>query len=301
MKDGNSRKIVVGGAGGFLGGALCLYFESKGREVVRLSRKAGSSAYWNPDEGVLDSGILEGAEAVVCLAGESIFSRWTVAKKKQIISSRLNSVRLLTDTFQKMKVPPKVFMCASACGYYGAKALSGKALDETSPKGEGFLSDVCARWEDAAFAAVDMGIRTFSARFAPILGLSGGMLEPMTKLARFKLSAFFGRGDGYFAWISIGDVVRAAEFCINTPSISGAVNFCAKELPTKREFASIVGRGLGASLILKVPDFIVRLIAGEMGKELLLSDISVKPAKLESLGFNFESPDIETFVKRGFV
>ena len=291
-------KIVVGGAGGFLGGALCGYFESKGWEVVRLSRKAGSAAYWDPGKGVLDCRILEGARAVVCLAGESIFSRWTAERKKAILDSRINSVRVLTDAFPKLREPPEVFMCASACGYYGARNF-GACSYESSPKGEGFLADVCGLWEKAAFAASDIGIRTFSARFAPILGLSGGMLALVAKLARFGLAVYFGPGEGRFSWISIGDALRAAEFCIADSRISGAVNFCAPEAPAKSDFARIVGGALGARLAFKIPSFAVGLFTGDMGRELLLSDIAVVPKKLESLGFRFESPNIDAFVKRG--
>src|SRR5205807_4987364 len=173
-------KILVAGATGLVGAALIPALESDGAEITRLVRSSpkANEIEWHPNRGTIDAAALEGFDAVINLAGESIAEgRWTEGKKKRIRESRIKGTKLLSETLATVSTPPKVFLCASATGFYGDRG--DEILDEDSAPGKGFLAGVCREWEEATRAAGNAGIRVVNLRFGPILSSEGGMLSKL--------------------------------------------------------------------------------------------------------------------------
>jgi uncharacterized protein (TIGR01777 family) len=221
-------RILVSGSHGLVGKALIRSLTSDGHEVVRLVRGKPSGAAeieWHPNEGRIDAAALEGLDAVVHLAGESIASgRWSDEKKRAIRDSRVKGTALLSDALARLTRPPSAFVSASAIGYYGDRG--DELLTETSAPGKDFLSGVCVEWEQATRSAVEKGIRTVHARFGIILDAKEGALAKMLTPFRMGIGGRIGNGKQWMSWIDIEDVVNGLKFLIES-SVSGPVNFVA--------------------------------------------------------------------------
>lgn len=287
--------VLVSGSRGLLGSELIPRLKANGHQVRRLVRSAkdaGPSDFiWDPMKGEIQ-GELKGIDAVIHLAGESIASgRWTDEKKKQIRDSRIKGTTFLSETIASLQPPPKVFICASAIGYYGDRGA--EVLDEMSTAGTGFLADLCKDWENSTKAAKDAGIRVVNVRIGVSLSPKGGALGKM--LLPFQLGAGGNVGNGrqYMSWISIDDVAQAMVFCLETDSLSGPVNLTAPEPVPNSEFTRALGAVLHRPTIFPMPDFAARLALGEMADELLLSSAQVLPKKLQEAGFQFQYPEIQ--------
>ena len=224
------------------------------------------------------------------LAGETIVGRWTNAKKRAIRDSRILGTRHLSEALAKAPQPPRVFVCASAIGYYGNRG--DEVLTENSAPGEGFLPQVCREWEAVAKPATDAGIRTAHTRFGIVLSRSGGALAKM--LAPFKLGIGGNMGSGrqWWGWIALQDVVGAIEHILNTDSCRGPVNVVAPNPVTNAEFTKILASVLSRPAIFPLPAFVARLALGQMADELLLASERVAPAKLAATGYAFQQPDL---------
>ena len=241
--------------------------------------------------GQLDPESLEGVDAVVHLAGESIMGlRWTASKKRAILESRVRGTRLLADTFAKMAAPPATLVSASAVGFYGDRG--DEPVDESSAPGSGFLADVCRDWEDAAMAAEASGTRLVRLRVGVVLTASGGALATQLPLFRLGLGGPVGHGRQGLSWIGLDDLVYAIHFVLNRSDVSGPVNATAPGAVSNRGFAREVGRVLRRPAVLPVPAFALRMLLGEMADEMLLAGAFVRPAALESAGFRFVHPDL---------
>ena len=281
-------KILIAGAGGFVGAGLKKFLLACGDEVCEMSRRReAGKIFWDVENGILDPREISGFDAIISLAGENIFGFWTREKKRKILESRVKSARLIAWAISQTPVRPRVFLCASAAGYYGAHP-NGE-VGESEPAGGGFLARVCAEWEAAARIAEKFGVRVVNMRFGAVLDPSGGMLKIMESAARFKVSAYFGGAGEKISRISLEDLSRAARFCIEKPQLFGAVNFTTPEPITKIELAKLVKESASAWMTLGIPPPIVKLLGGEMAAELLLSDISAPPKKLLAAGFEFAS------------
>jgi uncharacterized protein len=285
-------KVLVSGSHGLVGKALIRSLTADGHETVRLVRgkPAGAAEIeWHPDEGRIEN--LDGVEAVVHLAGESIASgRWSNEKKRAIRDSRVKGTSLLSDALARLSRPPSVFVSASAIGYYGDRG--DEVLTEASAPGKDFLSDVCVEWEQATRPAVEKGIRTVYARFGIILDANEGALGKMLTPFRMGVGGRIGDGKQWMSWIAIEDVVNGLKFVIDKP-VSGAVNFVAPNAVTNAEFTKTLGRVLSKPTLFPVPAFGARLAFGEMADALLLSSQRVKPGVLEEKGFKFAQPSLE--------
>jgi uncharacterized protein (TIGR01777 family) len=285
--------VLISGVTGLIGGALNRELLPAGDRVTGLSRsRASGHMHWDPENGQLDVTQLEGFDAVVHLAGESIASgRWTAAKKKEILESRVRGTRLLAGGLARLRRRPSVFVVASAVGYYGHRP--GEELDETSASGDGFLAQVCRQWEAAADTAREAGIRTVHTRFGMVLSPAGGALKPLLRTARLGLAGPIGDGEQTWSWVALEDVAGALAHVMRTPELEGPVNVAAPNPVPQREFAAVLGRILGRPAFVPLPALAARLALGQMADELLLSSQLVRPTKLAASGYRFRWPELE--------
>jgi uncharacterized protein (TIGR01777 family) len=291
-------KVVITGSSGLIGTALLPTLRAAGHTVVRLVRGtlARGVARWDPESGRLDPAVLEGADAVVHLAGESIAApRWTRAKKERIRNSRVHGTALLSRALSALDRKPRIFLSASAVGFYGNRR--DEYLDETSAKGRGFLADVCEQWEEAPRAAADAGIPVVTMRMGIVLSQEGGALRKLLTPFRFGLGGTLGAGTQYMSWIAIDDVVGAIMHLLRTSPGAGPVNLVAPEPVTNREFTEALGRVLQRPTVLSIPAFALRAVFGEMADEMLLTSARVHPALLAATGYRFRYSDLEAALR----
>jgi uncharacterized protein len=273
-------------------------FLTSGGHIVRplVRKKEGApegSIFWDPDSGTIDGSALEGVDAVIHLAGESISRRWTRALKKRILDSRAKGTKLLADALAKLTRPPKVLVSTSAIGIYGDRAGS-ETLDETAaPASDDFLADVCKQWEAATAPAAAAGIRVVELRVGIVLSGAGGALKEMLTPFKLGLGGKIGSGKQVMSWIDIDDLVFAYQQALFDTSLSGPVNAVAPNPVTNREFSKTLGHVLHRPSFAPLPGFVVKLMFGEMGKSLLLGGARVAPARLAGAGFQFAHPTLE--------
>ncbi|MBI3831596.1 MAG: TIGR01777 family protein [Planctomycetes bacterium] len=291
--------VIVSGASGLVGAALVANLTSAKHRVSRLVRgkaRAGQDEIpWDPAQGVLDNALLEGSDGVVHLAGENIAGRWTKAKKAAIRESRVSGTRLLAEALARMPQKPKVFVCASAIGFYGDRG--NEALDEESAPGKSFLTDVCKEWEAAAEPARKAGIRVVFARLGVVLSAKGGALAKMLLPFKLCVGGVVGSGKQYWSWIDLEDVAGALRFALETESLSGPVNLVAPNPATNREFTKALGKVLGRPTIFPMPAFVARIVLGEMADGLLLASARVAPKRLLASGYAFKYPELDASLR----
>jgi uncharacterized protein (TIGR01777 family) len=299
-------RILIGGASGWIGGALVPLLAERGHEVTRLIREGGgagggatgdrgggSTIPWDPDRGILDPVRFRGFDAVVHLGGVSIASgRWTPARKQAIFESRVRSTLLLAERIAAAPPAerPRAFVVSSAVGYYGDRGE--ESLPETSGPGEGFLADVCRAWEEAAGPASRAGVRVAHVRTAMVLGRKGGALPAMLLPFRLGLGGPIGNGRQWWPWISLDDVTSVYVRLIEDETMSGAVNATAPEAVASAAFARALGRALHRPAVLPAPAFALRLLLGEMADGLLLASAKAVPARLVRAGFSYRHPEL---------
>ncbi len=297
--DRASLVIAVSGASGLVGSSLADFLEAGGQRVLRLTRGAApgpGAVRWDPAAGVIDAEALAGVDAVVHLAGESVAGgRWTRARKEAIRGSRLEGTRLLAETLARLERPPAVLVQASAIGYYGDRGE--EPLDESSAAGSGFLAETCREWEAASLAAEQAGVRVVRLRIGVVLAARGGALAKMLLPFRLGLGGRLGSGKQLMSWIALDDLVGIVQHAIFDPSLSGAVNATAPTAARNVEFTRVLGAVLRRPAALPVPAFALRLLFGEMGRELLLAGALVRPARLERAGFRFLHADLESALR----
>lgn len=290
-------KVLVSGATGLVGSAVVASLQADGHEAVRLGRKAvaGSTepmVAWDPAQGELDAAALEGLDAVVHLAGENIAGgRWNDAMKRKIADSRIQGTKLLCETLAGLKQKPQVLVSASAIGFYGDRG--DEILDEESAPTDTFLADVCRQWEDATAAAREAGIRVVNLRIGVVLSRKGGALHKM--LLPFKMCAggVVGSGKQWWSWIAREDLVGVIRFAIENETLSGPVNAVSPDPTQNYDFTKTLGRVLRRPTIAPLPAFVVRLLMGEMGDELLLASSRVVPKRLEEAGYHFRCATLD--------
>jgi len=287
-------KILVAGASGLVGSALIPALESDGAEITRLTRSSpkANEIGWHPNQKQIDAARLESFDAIINLAGENIAEgRWTDEKKRKIRESRVNGTHLLSDAIAKLAPQRRVFLCASATGFYGNR--DDEILDETSESGGGFLADVCREWEDATKPATKAGVRVVNLRFGPILAREGGMLGKMLTPFKMGMGGKVGSGKQYISWVAIDDVVGAIKLALADGSIHGPLNVVSPNPVTNEEFTKTLGEVLSRPTVMSIPAFAARLAFGEMADEMLLVSQRVIPKKLRDTGFQFEYPELE--------
>ncbi len=294
-------KILVSGSSGLIGRALVDHWLRAGHQITRLVRGGPSAnrpaVYWNPEGDYLDPLPLEGFDVVVHLAGENIsHKRWTHAQKQRIYNSRVLGTRLLAQTLASLSHKPRVFLSASAVGYYGDRGE--EIVDESQSPGQGFLAQVARDWEEATTPASRSGIRTVPVRFGVVLSSTGGIIPPLLRLFRWGLGATLGSGKQYVSWVSLPDVIRAVDFVIAREDLSGPVNVTSPEPITNREMTKALARVVRRPAIAWVPAWMLRMVQGQLAEELLLTSIRAVPRRIQQLGFTFQDAEFEATVRR---
>ena len=279
--------IAIAGSSGLIGSALVYALRATDRRVLRIVRRAPSTAdevFWNPDAGEFDSGALAGVDAVVNLCGVNVGAkRWSGAFKQSLRDSRIDPTEVLSVAVAEAGVP--VLVNASAVGYYGD--TGNRIADETAPAGHGFLAQLCQDWEAATKLAQQDGARVVLVRTGLVLGPSAGMLGRLRPLFSLGLGARLGNGRQYMPWISLEDEVRALLFAITHDELSGPVNLTGPAPVTNAEFTAAMGRAVNRPTPLMVPGFALRTVLGEFADEGLLGGQRAIPAALERAGFVF--------------
>ncbi|HBN26979.1 MAG TPA: TIGR01777 family protein [Desulfobacteraceae bacterium] len=288
--------ILISGASGLIGSALIPFLTTGGHHVTRLVRDKNltdrDSRFWDPLQGVLELRKTDYFDAVIHLAGENIGnSRWTVGKKKIITDSRIKSTKLIAKTISMLKKKPDIFIVASATGFYGDRG--GISLTEDDKAGNGFLSALCANWENAASDAVMGQIRTVFMRIGVVLTPEGGALKRLLLPVKLGAGGKFSSGRQYMSWISIDDVIGSIHHILMNDNIYGPVNLVSPN-PVKNEtFIKVLGKIFMRPTFLSLPAWVINLLFGEMGREILLSSTKVIPKKLVESGYKFRYPDLE--------
>lgn len=293
------KRVVVTGASGLIGSALADMLRKRGDDVVALTRGGGPTA-WNPATGELDLDLIEGADAVVNLNGASIgpksllqapAMRWTKARKKEILESRVQSTSVLAAAIAATDSKPAVFVSGSAIGYYGD--TGDTPVDESAPNGDDFLASVVAAWEAAALPAREAGVRTVLARTGIVLARDGGALAPLLPMYKAGLAGPIGSGAQWWSWITLRDEVRAIEFLIDG-SLDGPVNLTAPGPVTQRAFATEVGTVLKRPAVVPAPTFALDLALGKgLAEAIGYGSARVLPTRLDEAGFVFTSPTLD--------
>ncbi len=298
-------KILITGATGFVGPTLVHHYNRTGYQVTILTRsmmttKTKTVSYVNWDgetPGVWEKEI-DGVDAIVNLTGESVAQKWTAQAKNKILQSRVKATQALVHAIEKAHHKPKVLVSASAIGYYGNR--DGEAVDETSTKGSGFLSDVCAAWEAQARKAEDFGVRTVILRTGIVLEREGGALAKFIPPFKMFLGGPLGSGKQWMSWIHRDDLIKLIAYALENKNVSGIVNATAPHPVTMKEFAKTLGSVMGRPSFMKVPSFVLKMQMGEMAQEMLLSGQKVLPKKTQEAGFQFEYPTLDLALRTIF-
>lgn len=291
-------KVLVSGATGLLGAHLVPTLEAEGHDVRRLTRRPrrATDVSWDPSHGTLDTKALADIEAVVHFAGENIADgRWTAARKRRILDSRVQGTSLLARLCAET-ASTHTLISASAIGFYGDRGDA--VVDETSAPGTGFLAEVCQAWERATDPARDAGVRTANLRFGAVLADGGGMLAKMLPPFRLGVGGIVGPGTQWLSWVSVDDVVAATLHVLQRSDLAGPINVTAPEPVTNRSFTKALGRHLGRPTIAPLPAFVARLALGELADELLLASTRVTPKRLLESGYTFRTPTVDSAFDR---
>ncbi|WP_030910319.1 TIGR01777 family oxidoreductase [Streptosporangium amethystogenes] len=283
--------IIVTGSSGLLGSALVKSLRNDGARVVRLVRRAprdDDESCWDPAKGVVDPAVLEGAEAVVHLAGAGIGDRrWSDEHKREVVRSRVEGTRTLVGALTALAARPAALLSGSAIGFYGD--TGDLAVDESAPAGTGFLAqEVVVPWEAETAPAEEAGIRVVRLRTGLVLSGQGGMLSRLLPVFKLGLGAPLGSGRQYWSWISIDDWVLAVRHILKNPEISGPVNLTAPEPVTNAEFTKALGAALHRpTMPIAVPGFALRTVIGGFAEEGVLTGQRVLPRRLLESGYTF--------------
>lgn len=286
-------KVTVTGSSGLIGSALVRSLRGDGHEVLRLVRHEPSrpdEARWSPPDGCIERSAVDGADAVVHLAGAGVGDRpWTKAYKRRIRDSRLDGTRTLAEAIAAADRHPPVLVCGSAIGFYGD--TGDREADEKSPMGRGFLAELVRDWEAAAKPAREAGVRVVHPRTGVILARGGGLLGRTLPLFRLGLGGKLGDGRQWTSWITLDDQIAALRFLIDH-ELAGPVNLTAPRPVTNEEYTRALGRALRRPTPLTVPRFALRAALGGFADEGPLISQRVLPRRLENAGFRFAHPDL---------
>lgn len=280
--------ILITGSSGLVGSATTTYLFSAGHKLTCLQRnKIQKGKFWNTDA-LGDASF----DAVIHLAGENIATgRWNKGKKKRIYDSRIEGTKELISFLKTRVHAPKVFLCASAVGFYGSR--HDEILNEKSSKGTGFLSDICGDWEKEAQKISSEGTRVVFTRFGMVCSPDGGALKKMIPPFKMGLGGRIGSGQQFVSWISIRDIVTIIDFALNNARIEGPINVVAPQPTTNAELTKTLGNVLDKSTFFPLPAFMAKILLGaEMAEELLLASTRAYPTKLLEAGYDFQDKSL---------
>lgn len=289
--------FLITGATGFLGRPLAHSLLNAGHGVNYLARqrsnklnsRAAFFCWKADDEPPLNC--VNRLDAIIHLAGEPIMQRWNAGIRERIWDSRVLGTRRLVQAIAKLKHKPAALVSASAVGYFGDRG--DEILTEASPRGTGFLADLCAQWETEAYAARESGLRVIAIRIGVVLGSGGGALKAMLPIFRAGLGGRLGSGKQWMSWIGARDLLSLFVFAATTPALDGVLNAVSPHPVTNADFTRTLGKSLRRPAILPVPRLALRLALGEVG-EYLLDSARVLPEAAQRAGFRFDQPDLAT-------
>jgi uncharacterized protein len=287
-------RVAITGSHGLIGSAVASALRARGDRVIRVVRDGTAGpddVAWQPASGRIETARLNGIDAAVHLAGESLAARWTSERKAEIRDSRVRGTGLFAGTLAALEARPRVLVSASAVGYYGNR--EDEVLTEASAPGTGFLADVCREWETAAAPARASGIRVAHPRFGVVLAAQGGMLAKIGPIFRLGAGGPLGSGRQYVPWVAIDDAVGAILLALDRDDVEGPVNVVAPHAVTNREFVSALGHAFGRPAVVPVPAAALRAMFGEMADQALLASQRVDPARLRALDYGFRFSALE--------
>ncbi len=276
-------KVLIAGASGMIGSAVGPYLESQGYEVVRLVRRAPETGEvgWDPDNGTIDAGALEGFDGVVHLASMRWPARWTSEVKKQIYANRIKTNSLLSQTLAGCRRKPQALICASGMGIYPSS--DDQILTEDSSVGTDFLAHLQRDGEAAASPASAAGIRVINLRIPGVLG-GAGLKRNMGRI---------GSGRQWTSWVARDELASSVGYLLVTETLFGPVNPVSPNPVRNSEFTVTMSHALGRKPGLPIPAFLLRLMLGEMAEALILASRRIVPAKLLAAGYPFRFPELE--------
>ncbi len=291
------QRVLVSGASGLVGAQLIAFLQVGGHEVIRLVRRAprAGEARWEPAQGVIDLAPVGKIDAVIHLSGESVSKRWTPARKAEIIASREQSTLLLASALTKLETRPRVFISASAVGWYGDRGQE-VLTEESTPGTTGFLPEVCRRWEDATKPAKDAGISVVNLRIGVVLSARGGALAELLPPVLAGVGGPLGAGTQMFPWIAIDDLVYLVHWLLGA-GLTGPIHATAPTPVSNALFMATIGKVTRRPTFLRLPAFVVATLFGEMGREVLLGGQNAVPARALAAGFRFTFPDLESAIR----
>lgn len=288
-------RVLISGASGLIATELKAQLRALGHEplsLVRRTAKSSDEVEWNPASGYLTPGVIETVDAVVNLGGATTGKiPWTKKYKGELISSRLDSTKTLVEAINQASKKPKVLLSGSASGFYGERG--DELVDESTPKGEGFLSDLAAKWEQEANKAET---RVVLLRTTMVMSKKLGALGKLMPLIRLGIGGALGSGKQWWAFISVVDEARAIIHLMNDENASGAYNITAPEAATCKNMVDALAKAVRRPSLLRVPAFAMRLLIGEAADELLLCSQKMTATRLQSTGFEFEHPTLKSAV-----
>jgi len=288
-------RVLLSGSSGFIGSEVFSFLKAQEHEVIHLRRgnptSSPDSIFWDPDREIFSHQSFENFDAVIHLAGEPLIGLWTAKKKERIFSSRVQGTQLLTRIFTEIAHPPKVFICASAIGFYGDRGE--EELTENSAMGKGFLPSVCSHWELATQEKASPQVRIVNTRFGAVIGPGGGIVKKMLLPFKYGLGCSLGTGSQWMSWIALSDLVRAIAFCMTNDAIEGPVNCVSPHPVRQKRFAQLFANSLARPLFLRLPAWLLRGLLGQMAEEVLLASQRVIPEKLQQHHFSFLTPTLE--------
>ncbi len=294
-------KVLVAGGTGFIGRHVCHALLESQHEVTVLSRNPDhaqttlpphvSIAEWNPMKWNGIERHVERADAIINLAGEPIAdSRWTPSRKQLLTESRIETTRRLVNAIGNISEKPKVLMNASGIGFYGSN--DSISMSESSPQGEGFLAELCQKWEAEANRATEYGVRVICLRIGMVLGADGGALSKMIMPFKLFVGGPISPGTQKVSWIHIHDLAQLVVWLLDKETISGPVNAVTPHAVTMREFCKSVGQALNRPSWLPVPGVSLKLLLGELS-DLLTTGQQVEPLAITEAGYHFNFPKLD--------
>jgi uncharacterized protein len=288
-------KCVISGGTGFIGRRIVdrllrdqHYVGVWSRQPGREKRAAVASFSWDPMHGEPPAESINTMDAVIHLAGEPVAQRWNAEVKRRILDSRVLGTRALVDAISRVRHKPKVFVCASAIGYYGDRG--DEVLTESSTPGSGFLADVCRGWEKEADRAAEFGLRVIKLRIGFVLGRDGGALAQMVPAFRAFAGGRLGSGKQWMPWIHVNDVAEMFVHVVEN-DIAGVLNAAAPNPVTNAVFTREMGKALHRPALFAIPPFALKLAFGELGQHMLDSSRVIPEAAMKA-GFPFRYPEL---------
>ncbi len=302
------KRILITGGTGLIGSNISQRLIESDYDVIVLTRNRQKVSsvdseihfvQWDPENIDIWKEYVNGAHAIVNLAGESLDAlRWTKKKKQRILQSRLDVGQAICEAIRAVDQKPSVLIQASGIGYYGDR--NDEILNESSTIGEGFLPGIARQWESAVSEASSLGTRLVYIRTGVVLARDGGFLKRVLLPFRFWVGGHFGKGDNWLSWIHIEDEIRAIQFLIEHSSLSGSFNLCAPNLVVSKEFFKILGKVIKRPSWLPVPEFILKFALGEVAQELVFVSQRAVPDRLLKNGFRFKYTELKLALENIF-